>query len=245
MNYKEILEQQLAVDYNCTVEEIRSYDNIYRTMKHYKGARPVGGENTMLKIAVYQEKLLIMADEQIMDWCKKTFQNERGTWLSEPANLIKLHYKLKEYGQVLADTHHYYIPSKEHSEIPALFPVKWYEQDEIKIFEGDDRFDQALLFDEETPDMLAVCAMDGETILGMAAATRDTEKMWQIGVNVTTEGAGKGIGTYVTALLKEELLRRDILPFYATIESHIKSQKVAFRAGFEPIFYELFSESQE
>ena len=69
--------------------------------------------------------------------------------------------------------------------------------------------------------------------------------MWQIGVNVTTEGAGKGIGTYVTALLKEELLRRDILPFYSTVESHIKSQRVAFKAGFEPVFYELFSESKQ
>ena len=89
--------------------------------------------------------------------------------------------------------------------------------------------------------MLAVCAMDGSTILGMAGATRDSARLWQIGVNVTTEGAGKGVGTYVTSLLRQELLKRGVVPTYATVESHIKSQRVALRAGFEPAFYEIFS----
>ncbi|MBQ7776535.1 MAG: hypothetical protein IJ379_11510 [Lachnospiraceae bacterium] len=56
------------------------------------------------------------------------------------------------------------------------------------------------------------------------------------------EGRGRGVGAYVTAVLKEKLLERGIVPTYATVESHIKSQKVALEAGFEPAFYELFSE---
>lgn len=119
--------------------------------------------------------------------------------------------------------------------------MKWYEKDDIEIFRGDSRFWEALLFDEKTPDMLAVCAVDGDTILGMASVTRDGDLLWQIGVNVTAEGQGKGVGAYVTALLKEEVLKRGIIPTYATAESHIKSQKVAFWAGFEPAFYEIFS----
>lgn len=50
------------------------------------------------------------------------------------------------------------------------------------------------------------------------------------------------IGAYVTSALKDEVLKRGIVPTYATVESHIKSQQVAVRAGFEPAFYELFSE---
>lgn len=69
--------------------------------------------------------------------------------------------------------------------------------------------------------------------------------MWQIGVNVTPEGQGKGIGTYVISLLKERLLEQGIVPFYATVESHIKSQKVALQSGFVPAFYEIFSEAEE
>lgn len=69
------------------------------------------------------------------------------------------------------------------------FEARWYEKEEIKIFQGDNRFWEALLFDERIPDMLAVCAVENDIILGMASVTRDCEKMWQIGVNVTKEGA--------------------------------------------------------
>lgn len=242
MNIIEVLEKQLAIDYDCSVEDVHSSENIFRILKVNDNARPIGDENTFLKIAVYREKLLVMANEALLDWCKETFGGHSGTWLSEPENLIQIHHKLQEHGQKLVDAHHHYIPAKNMTPISQTYDVKWYEQDEIEVFRGDKRFWEALLFDERTPDMLAVCAMDGDMILGMASVTRDTDYMWQIGVNVTPEGRGKGIGAYVTALLKEEVLKRGIVPTYATVESHIKSQKVAFRAGFEPAFYEIFSE---
>ena len=238
---KQILEEQLALDYDCSVEEIQSSNNIFRTWKRNEGARYIGDKDCMLKIAVYREKLLVMADDKILDWCKQTFENTTGTWLAEPESLIKIHEKLGEYGQKLADTHHHYLPALYAPKAEKRYDVKWYEQDEIKVFQGDNRFWEALLFDEQTPDMLAVCAVENDTILGMASVTRDCDKLWQIGVNVTEEGKGKGIGAYVTSLLKEQVMERGVVPFYSTVESHIKSQKVAFQAGFEPVMYELFS----
>lgn len=148
---------------------------------------------------------------------------------------------LLEYGQNLVDAHHHYIPAQMQISLEPRFDVRWYEKNEVEVFRGDNRFWEALLFDENTPDMLAVCAVEGDTILGMASATRDCERLWQIGVNVTREGRGKGVGSYVTTLLREELLNRGIVPMYATVESHIKSQKVAFESGFMPAFYEIFS----
>lgn len=48
----------------------------------------------MFKMAVYREKLLVMADEKLLDWCKQIFHNKSGTWLAEPENLIMIHEKL-------------------------------------------------------------------------------------------------------------------------------------------------------
>lgn len=210
-------------------------------LKCNEGARPIGNADTLLKVAVYREKMLVMANEVILDWCKDFFGQNNGVWFSEPENLIAIHNKLQKHGQKLVDAHHHYIPSPNWTVQEKRFDVKWYEKDEIEVFRGDGRFWEALLFDENTPDMLAVCAVDGDTILGMASVTRDTELMWQIGVNVTEEGKGKGVGAYVTALLKDEVLKRGIVPTYGTVESHIKSQRVAVAAGFEPVFYEIFS----
>ena len=235
------LAEQLCRDYDCTLTELASEKNVFRPYRRVEGARPVG-EASLLKMAAYHEKLLVMADARLLPWCEERFGNSRGVWLSEPQRLVEINAKLVEMGQRLTDTHHHYLPREDFVPVAQRFAERWYEQGEMETFREDDRFDEALLFDEETPDMLAVCAMAGETILGMAAATRNCEKLWEIGVNVTEAGRGQGVGTYVTARLREELLTRGIVPTYATAESHIKSQRVAMRAGFEPTFYELFSE---
>lgn len=145
--YKEVLEKQLAIDYDCTIEEVHSKTNIFRIMKRNKGARPIGDVETLLKIAVYEEKLLVMADAKLIKWCKETFNAQKGTWFSEPQNLISIHNKLQEYGQQLADTHHYYIPESRSQLINPRYDVRWYEQEEIEVFRGDKRFGEALLFD--------------------------------------------------------------------------------------------------
>ncbi len=241
-SYVEILEEQLAIDYDCSVEEVHGVQSIFRVRRQNDKARKIGNPDSLLKMAVYRQKLLVMAEPEILEWCKQNFGHSCGIWMAEPENLLAIHNKLKEYGQKLADTHHHYIPAVHFPPVEKRFDLKWYEKEEIEVFRDDGRFWEALLFDESMPDMLAVCAMDGDTILGMASVTRNCDRLWEIGVNVTTEGKGKGVGTYVTAVLKEEVLRRGIVPTYATVESHILSQRVAFRAGFEPIFYELFSE---
>lgn len=240
-SYVDILEEQLAIDYDCTVEEVRGSVGVFRPLKKNEKARKIGTESTLLKIAVYKQKLLVMAQEEILDWCRKNFAHRCGAWLSEPENLIAINNKLQEYGQKLADTHHHYLPAKNFPVMEKRFDLKWYEKEELEVFRGDGRFWEALLFDEDIPDMLAVCAMDGDTILGLASVTRNCDYLWEIGVNVTNEGKGKGVGSYVAAAMKEEMLKRGIVPTYSTVESHIKSQRVAFRAGFEPMFYEVFS----
>ena len=52
-------------------------------------------------------------------------------------------------------------------------------------------------------------------------------------------------GESLTALLAREVERRGALPFYGTAMSHIASQKVALRAGFEPAWTELYAERME
>ena len=52
---------------------------------------------------------------------------------------------------------------------------------------------------------------------------------------------GRRIASALTALLKEELLRRGIVPFYGTAQSHIFSLNTARRAGFRPAWAEVYA----
>lgn len=236
-----MLEEQLAIDYGCTVDDVRGQAHVFRPMDEGKGRRVIGCDGALLQAAVYRGKLLVRAREPMLAWCREHWAAREAAWLSEPQSLMALDRELRCHGQHLADTHHHYIPDGQAYPVEPRFSVRWYGQAELSAFRGDERFKEALLFDSRRPDMLAVCAMEGETILGMASVTRNSERLWEIGVNVTPEGRGRGVGAYVTALLKERVLSMGVTPTYATAESHIASQRVAYRAGFIPAFYELYS----
>ncbi|HPG92033.1 MAG TPA: GNAT family N-acetyltransferase, partial [Clostridia bacterium] len=119
------------------------------------------------------------------------------------------------------------------------YEIRWYEQKDIGQFYGQ-WFSHALMpqFHPQHPDVLAVCAIDKGEIVGMAACQADTDMMWQIGVDVKKEYRGKRIGTVLSALLKEEILRRGKIPYYGTLEANIYSQRIAYEIGFYPSWIE-------
>lgn len=76
--YVNILEEQLSIDYDCTIKDIQSSENVYQIFKVNEKARPIGNADTLLKIAVYNEKLLVMAKPKLLEWCEKSFENQGG-----------------------------------------------------------------------------------------------------------------------------------------------------------------------
>lgn len=246
MKYTGQLEEQLAVDYSCSIEEIRNKETVFTRKKYMQGRRIFEGDDCILKIACYNGKLLISADDdELLEWCRKNYNGTNAAWFSEYGNLKKIDEKLRSMGHVLADFHHFYIPQDETWVPEEICKVKWYEQGEMEQFRGDARFTAALTFLETSPDMLAVTAVENEEILGMAGASADAPDMWQIGIDVTEAGRGRGLGSYLTTLIKNRILELGKLPYYGTAESHIKSQKIAVRSGFIPAWAEMYSAMNE
>ena len=122
------------------------------------------------------------------------------------------------------------------------YEIKKYVGDEINQFRGDNRFDEAFLFADIPKDEIGIAAMKDGKMLGMAGATSDSDRMWQIGINVMAEAEGLGIGSMLVEILKNEILDLGRIPFYGTAVSHIVSQRVALHAGFYPAWAELYCE---
>ena len=91
--------------------------------------------------------------------------------------------------------------------------------------------------------MLAVVAMDGEEIMGMAGVSADTPELWQIGIDVLPKYRRRGIAKTLVGLLRDECFRRGAIPYYGTSLSNISSWKTALACGFIPTWIE--SESRE
>lgn len=146
-----------------------------------------------------------------------------------------------EFKHEISSTPHYYLPNPAFPKAEGKFDIKWYEKDDLFRFKGDKRFSEALAFSKTYPDILAVVAMDGDKIMGMAGSSEDSKTMWQIGIDVIPEYRGKGVATNLVSLLKDEILKRGKVPFYGTAESHNFSKQVALNSGFFPFWAEAVS----
>ncbi|WP_066892268.1 GNAT family N-acetyltransferase [Clostridium nigeriense] len=234
------VKEQLAIDYNCNVQDFDNNENIITNLKITKDCRKYNDDKEVLRILVINGKAVICADECIKDWCVEKLLTFPAEWMFLYSVLRRIDKKLNELGYEIDNTHHYYLPKDNKYDGAKNFKLKWYEKDEILQFKGDNRFDEAFAFDSNYPDVLGVAALDSKgNILGMAGASEDSNIMWQIGVNVLPEANGKGIASVLVQSLKNEILKRGKIPFYGTVESHIISQKVALKSGFYPVFAEV------
>lgn len=227
-----------------------------------EGAREYEGRNDFFHAMICLGQLFLVVDEQIYDWAVEKFADYAPEWFCEFANLRMIDKKLNEYGHGIKDTHIYMLPKAEdgsgkmdagRAKSPqADDSYIWYEQNEILNFRKNNRFGSAICFSETQPDMLAVAAVkteavhDGTKIFdqalmeGMAGVSADGEYLWQIGINVVKEAEGRGVATGLVRLMKEEVMRLGKTPFYGTSESHSISQTVGLKAGFVPVWTEVY-----
>lgn len=232
----QIAKTRFAEDYNCRLSDFEKQYNTATENKYADGSR-----GPFFKVVCFRGKVIISASPEILPWCEEKLVKRAPAWFFEYPKLRAMDEKLKEYGQEIADIHQYYLPDPAAMSAESDIKVKWYEAEDIMQFKDDDRFDEAFAFDDNCPDMLAVAAIDGDKIMGMAGASADSKTMWQIGINVMPEYCSRGIGTKLVALLTAEILKRGKVPYYGTCQSHFSSQNIAINAGYFPAWIELYS----
>ncbi len=242
----DILCRQLALDYCCREEEVKDKGHHFTEFSFLGGRRRFREEkDCFLKISIVNGKILASGNASVIEWCEKEFGNAKGEWFFEPETLRKIDHKLQESGYRIGMLHHFFISDTVSDVDTGEYEIRWYEHEDIGQFRGDDRFKEAYCFCEEAPDMLGVGAFKNGEILGMAGASADSPIMWQIGINVMPGAEGRGIGKMLVMLLKNEIIRRGVLPFYGTAISHFASQSVALGSGFHPAWFELAADCRD
>lgn len=240
-----IAKKQLALDFNCQLLDFEKEGNTITENKLLEGRRIYESDGCFLKMICIGGRAIISADEEIRLWLEEKLLKRDACWMFDFDKLRAIDNKLREFGHEIEDKHNYYLPNPVTCEIEPITTIKWYEKEDILQFKDDDRFDEAFAFNDNYPDTLGVAAFEGDNIIGMAGASADSENLYQIGINVMPEYSGKGIGTNLVALLKQELLKRGKVPFYGTAESHVVSQNIAIKAGFFPAWVQLNSRKIE
>ena len=236
---------QLALELNCRLVDFGRDDNVITKSCLHENRRKFSDTPFFLQMATFGGNAVISADEEMHPWLENWVKEKSGFWLFEQHNFYELESEIRKHGYKMALTHHMFIPVPEYLNIKTDLNIKWLEQKDIGEYYGREEFSNALCdrFKPERPDVLAVIALDGDKICGMAGCSADTPEMWQIGIDVLPEYRGKGIGKTLVALLRDEALRRGAIPYYGTSLSNIRSWKIALSCGFVPTWIE--TESRE
>ena len=238
----QIVQEQLALDLGCEPALLDPPDNVVVEWQDKPGRRKYRNNTPVLEIAIWQGKIAAACGAELLPWASGYFPRKSAQWLFQPARYREIDAALAPLGYEIGDAHKFYLPDLTLPPVNPLQPVCWYEGEALEQFRGDSRWEEALAFQPLYPDMLAVAALDGAgQPVAMAGASRDGARFWQIGIIVQPEHRGRELAANLTALLKDELLRREIVPFYGTAESHIISQNVARGAGFYPAFAYLYA----
>lgn len=238
---REELKKQLAIELNCEPEDFSKKENIITIAKAREGRRIYSEQIPFFSMATLGENAVISADESMKEWLEKWSSDKRGVWLFEQPNIMELYEELKKCGKKLGQSHHMFLPDTGLCNPQIDFDIAWFEKEDIQSLYGREEFSNALCdeYHEERPDMLAVGAMKGTDIIGLAGCSADTKLFWQIGIDVLPEYRGAGIGTKLVAALKDEIFRRGAIPFYGTGLSNIFSQNIAVNCGFYPAWVEM------
>ncbi|MBE6888837.1 MAG: GNAT family N-acetyltransferase [Ruminococcaceae bacterium] len=240
MNYSEQLKKLLSLELNCTSEDFDKAENIITLPALNDGRRMYQAEPYFFHMVTLGKNAVITANEQLHGFLREWSSDCQGHWLFEQPNLLPLEKELNKYGYTLSQSHHMFLP-KEHTNPTGSFETKWFKGAEIHQFYGDERFPNAICdkFKPERPDTLVVCAYIGGEIAGMAGCSEDAKGFQQIGIDVMPQFRSKGIGSYLVALLKNEIEKRGDIPFYGTSLSNLHSWNIALKCGFRPAWVEI------
>lgn len=242
--------RQLAIDFNTTPEAIGEGGIYFTVPARNPGCRAYSTELPFFELITVGNAAVIMAEERLCPALQKWIEGVKEPhWLLEFPRMRKLAEILAPHGYELTQTHHGYLPAGDFSAAlpPEGISLKWLERREISLFYPNEAWPNALQEGENParPDVLALAALDGEKIAGLAGASADGREMWQIGIDVLPEYRGQGLGTLLVRNLAAELEQRGKLPFYYVSLSNLPSQNIAVSCGFRPAWVDVSAQKKE
>ena len=225
-----IVFNQLAIDYNCTVEDFYKDSVIITKAVKQEGRRKLPFLSPRCEVITVGNSAVVNASPDVFSFVQKRLK-DKSRYDAMNASFV--------YGVCP-----YFLPDIDHFKPMDCdaFDFSVIEQNDIHSFYKYKGLTNALQYNENslTPETLAVAAFKNGSFAGIACVMKDSEKMCQIGVDVLPEYRQQGLATVMVNKLTLEVLKRGLIPYYFTDNSNLASQKTAIRAGYFPAWSHCF-----
>ena len=235
------LKEQLAIDLNCEREDFEGRQNVVRILTPSPSKRRNINDELLFFMACFG-KATVAAVSQKLEAFMTDYIADMDGFRCFDMPLHVLEKELAKQGAVISEMEEFYLlNSREIQPVSPSFEFEILEGEAIQKLYADHRFHMAMGYSQETArrDMLAVVAYEKGEILGVAAASNDTDHIWQIGIDVVPESQKHHVATDLVKIISNEVLKRKRIPYYGTAWSNIASKRVAINAGYKPVWVEM------
>lgn len=248
MTYEKILRiamEQSAVDVSCEPEDFCSDQNKV-VISHSSGAARKYLELPFFcQIVTYGNNAVASASEEFAPFAKEYIEKYGAVRSFETPAVLELDRELRKYGNRVCFMAQYYLPvSGRIVPTGCGLALRVMDKPEFEKYYLP-QFGNAICAEHSERDVIVVGAFDGDRLAGLAGASTDCERMWQIGVDVLPEYRRRGIALAVTSRLAAEIFALGKVPFYCAAWSNVRSARNAIKSGFRPAWVELTAKSCE
>ena len=224
----QIVQAQLAVDLNCTVADLNGDKDsvVFVEARDNPGRRPFARKERHFDIVSMGQSIVVSATPERLAIAREQMRGQGRD------AIFALPFIRGLYLHFLPD-----LPYMKPLAPPEGFAFELVERDAVADLLGSaPGFGNALIYDPNHPyhTVTVMLARQDGAIVGMAGACDVAARLWQVGVDVLPGQRRQGLATYLVRCLTLELLNRDYVPSYDAIASNIASQRVAYRAGYDP-----------
>ena len=231
--------EQSAIDFSCKPEDFTSGTNKVVISQANPKARSYLPLPFQCDMVTYGNNIVAQTSRELKPIVEKYLSAYPREHCFETPHMQRLDQMLAPYNHKVCFMAEYFLPDMD-----FLKPLECgYE---IKVLEKPQfadlylpQWSNALSSSRPHLDMLAVVAMDGEKVIGMAGASADCETMWQIGIDVLPSYRRQGVASALTSRLAMEIISRGKVPFYCAAWCNIASVRNAIRSGFRPRWVEI------
>lgn len=234
---------QLAADHLCSPDDFFADVNRVTLSEITDGQRHFSETPSPFKAASFGKNTIISANPELYEAANE-LSAIKGTKLFDGSGIAAANALISPHGYVIGMISQYYLPSADFAPLDyGGFDLRLFGEQEIKeyLYPYCTGFDNALMYypTKDRRDVLAVCAVSGKNVLGMAGASNDSDDLWQIGIDVLPEHRGKGLAPILVSVLANEIILRGKVPYYGTWSGNIFSQRTAISSGFLPAWSEM------
>jgi RimJ/RimL family protein N-acetyltransferase len=241
-----LVAEQLADDLGCHAEDLTSDEVVVVPTALRQGRRRFPVAARSLQVVSMERGVVVSCDDTRLAAVHSLLAGVAPMAVLQVPLLARLHTLVADDGQNL------YGPFQHAVCWPETFrPAASPPDVSIALLEGlavaqiyhEPGFDNALEYDlaASRPDVLAATATIKGQLVGVAGVSADSDRLWQIGVDVRTPFRNSGIGTALVGRVTEAVFAAGRVPYYATPIAHLASARIALRLGYVPAWIAAYT----